>query len=420
MRLLYSIGIHFYRFLVFLASFFNPKARELYRGQKNALRYLKNNIEENARYVWFHAASLGEFEQGRPVMEALKRRYPNIKILLTFYSPSGYNVRKNYQGADVVSYLPPDTVRSAREFVKTVKPLKAIFIKYEFWPNFLLTLQTEAIPTYAVSAIFRPGQIFFKWYGKWYLQLLNTFRHLFVQDKESAFLLEKHGIYQVSISGDTRFDRVFALFSEAKKLPLIEAFVGGKPVIVAGSTWPEDEELLVRYLKHHPQVKLILVPHEIHKNHLEQIFKLLETNFIRYTEASEDNIANYNCLVVDTIGILSSIYQYAKIAYVGGGFGVGIHNILEAAVWNVPVVFGPNFQKFKEARDLIHLKGAFSISDFASLEENLDKLFTDSTAGQIAGDYVRRNIGATELICRNLEFTEQAKNADEEKALNQS
>jgi len=402
MRYLYSIGIHTYRFLIFLASFFNPKARELYKGQKNALRYLKSNIEENARYVWFHAASLGEFEQGRPIMEALKRQHPDLKILLTFYSPSGYNVRKDYRGADVVAYLPPDTRRSARAFVKTVKPLKAIFIKYEFWPNFLLTLRAEGVPTYAVSAIFRPNQIFFKWYGKWYLQLLTTFRRLFVQDQDSAVLLEKHGIHQVSVSGDTRFDRVFALFSEAKKLPLVEAFVAGKLVIVAGSTWPEDEDLLVKYLKQHPKIKLILVPHEIHKNHLEQISKLLDGKFIRYTEASENNIADYNCLVVDVVGILSSIYQYAKVAYVGGGFGVGIHNILEAAVWNVPVVFGPNFQKFKEARDLIQLKSAFSINDYISLEENLDKLLCDEKAGQMAGNYVRENIGATELICNNL------------------
>lgn len=398
MRILYSFGIHIYGILIFIASLFYDKARELYRGQRNALKMLREKIDSQSSYVWFHAASLGEFEQGRPIIEKLKKEHPATKILLTFYSPSGYNVRKNYSCVDVVSYLPLDTRKAAQEFLKIVKPTKAIFIKYEFWPNFLLEMKAEKIPVYCISAIFRPNQIFFKKYGKWYLQLLNTFSHIFVQDNLSAKLLNEHGIQQVTVCGDTRFDRVYALSLEPKKIPLIESFARNSKVIVAGSTWPEDEELLIRYIKLHPQIKFILVPHEIDKSHLYDIFKLLEGKYIRYTEATEINIHTFNCLVVDAIGFLSFIYQYGKVAYVGGGFGAGIHNILEAAVWNVPVVFGPNYQKFREAHELIAEGGAFSISDYDSLEKKFDELLDDEEAGKKAGAYILKNVGATEKI----------------------
>ena len=405
MKILYSIGISIYGAFIFLASLFNEKARLLRKGQHDAFDLLKGKADPNARYVWFHAASLGEFEQGRPVIEQLKREQPGIKILLTFFSPSGYEVRKNYSGADLVSYLPLDTPANAARFVKLVKPSKVIFIKYEFWPNYLLTLKEANVPVFSISAIFRPEQVFFKGYGKWYLHLLGTFKHIFVQDQVSLDLLERHQISNASICGDTRFDRVYDLFMQAKQLPLIEAFVKtAEKVIVAGSTWPKDEELLVRYLRLHPDVKLILVTHEIHYAHISEISKLLDGKFVRYSEATPENVQSTHCLVVDVIGILSSIYRYGQVAYIGGGFGVGIHNTLEAAVYGVPVVFGPNYHKFREARELIAVGGAFSISNYVILEAQFDALLKDPKAGKAAGEYVKQNTGATEMIIKRLEF----------------
>jgi len=399
MKIFYSIGISVYGAFIFLVSLFNEKARLLRKGQQSAFALLKEKVDPNANYVWFHAASLGEFEQGRPVMEQLKKEQPETKILLTFFSPSGYEIRKNYAGADIVSYLPLDTPINASRFVKLVNPSKAVFIKYEFWPNYLLALQVAKVPVYSISAIFRSEQIFFKAYGNWYKNLLATFKHIFVQDKVSLELLEEHNIKNASVCGDTRFDRVYDLYTQAKQLPLIEEFVkGSEKVIVAGSTWPKDEELLVRYLKLHPEVKLILVPHEVHYAHISEISKLLDGKFVRYSEATAENVKTSNCLVVDVIGILSSIYRYANVAYIGGGFGVGIHNTLEAAVYGIPVVFGPNYQKFREAKELIAVGGAFSISNYVILEAQLDRLFIDKESGKIAGEYVKENTGATQMI----------------------
>jgi len=323
--------------------------------------------------------------------------------MLTFFSPSGYEVRKNYAGADIVSYLPLDTPGNALFFLHLIKISNAIFIKYEFWPNYLLALQDAKIPVFNISAIFRPEQVFFKGYGKWYLHLLSTFSTIFVQDKVSLDLLEKYQIKNASVSGDTRFDRVYDLFTQAKQLPLIEEFVKDTPkVIVAGSTWPKDEELLVRYLKLHPDVKLILVPHEVHATHISGISTLLDGKFIRYSEATPENVIKTNCLVVDVIGILSSIYRYANVAYIGGGFGVGIHNTLEAAVYGVPVVFGPNYQRFREARELIAVGGAFSISNYLILETQIDRLLKDKEAGKLAGEYVKQHTGATDMIIKKI------------------
>ncbi len=403
MSYIYSICIHVYGILIVLVSLFNDKASLMYKGQCRTFALLRDKLDPTARYVWFHAASLGEFEQGRPVIEQLKIEQPDTKIVLTFFSPSGYEVRKNYAGADIVCYLPLDTPRSARRFVKMVNPAQAIFIKYEFWPNYLLALQAEQVPTYSISAIFRPNQLFFQWYGTWYKKLLKTFKHIFVQDEVSLKLLAENGISNATVAGDSRFDRVVDLVGQSKSIPLVEAFVkDAEKVIVAGSTWPKDEELLVGYLKEHKDVKLILVPHEIHEAHLSGIFKLLGTDFIRYTQANEQNILSTNCLVVDTIGLLSSIYRYTNIAYIGGGFGVGIHNTLEAAVYGVPVVFGPTYQKFREARELIAVGGAFSIDGYDSLQLQLDQLFVDQKVGQAAGEYVQKNIGATEKILKYL------------------
>ena len=375
----------------------------LRKGQHQAFALLKEKIEPDTRYVWFHAASLGEFEQGRPVIEQLKREKPETKILLTFFSPSGYEIRKNYAGADIVSYLPLDVPGNAWYFVNLVKPSKAIFIKYEFWPNYLLALQAENIPVVSISAIFRPEQVFFKDYGKWYKKLLLTFQHIFVQDKFSKELLQAHGINNVTVAGDTRFDRVYDLYQQAKQLLLIEEFVkGAEKVIVAGSTWPKDEELLVQYFRLHPDVKLIMAPHEVHNSHIAEISKLLDGKFVRYSDATAENVKSTNCLVVDIIGILSSIYRYANVTYIGGGFGVGIHNTLEAAVYGLPVVFGTNYQKFREARELIAIGGAFSISNYVTLEAQFDLLLKDNNAGKIAGEYVKSNTGATEMILKVL------------------
>ena len=399
MKILYTLGIYVYGFAIFLASLFNEKARLLREGQHNAFALLKEKVDPAANYVWFHAASLGEFEQGRPVIEQLKKDQPDTKILLTFFSPSGYEVRKDYDGADIVSYLPLDIPGNAWYLLNLVKISKAIFIKYEFWPNYLLALQAANVPVFSISAIFRPEQVFFKGYGTWYKNLLKTFNHIFVQDEPSLDLLKVHGISNVSVAGDTRFDRVYDLFSQAKQLPLIEEFVkGAGKVIVAGSTWPKDEELLVGYLKLHPDVKLILVPHEIHAAHIAGISKLLDGKFVRFTEADSTNIRTTNCLVVDTIGMLSSIYRYANVAYIGGGFGTGIHNTLEAAVYGVPVLFGPNYLKFREACELIAAGGAFEVTNAVTLGAQLDRLFMDKQAGKIAGEYVKQNTGATKMI----------------------
>jgi 3-deoxy-D-manno-octulosonic-acid transferase len=403
MGLIYNIFISIYGIGVFVFSLFNQKAKKLRIGQAGALSLLKRTIDPNARYIWFHAASLGEFEQGRPVMEQLKNDNPETKILLTFFSPSGYEIRKNFAGADVISYLPLDTKASAQKFVKLLNPSKAIFIKYEFWPNYILELQKANVPVYSISAIFRPSQVFFNWYGGWYRNLLKSFAHIFVQDKNSLKLLVDNGFTNVSVAGDTRFDRVADLAQQAKTISLIESFVqNSNKVIVAGSTWPKDEELLVRYLKLHPDMKLILVPHEIHQAHILGISKLLDGKFVRYTDLNEQNAMTTNCIVVDTIGLLSSIYRYANVAYIGGGFGVGIHNTLEAAVWNVPVVFGPNYQKFLEARELIAIGGAFSIQLYELLEAQFDALLKDNKAGKIAGEYVKNNTGATDLIIKEI------------------
>lgn len=403
MKFIYNIGIRVYQLGIFVASFFNDKASKLRKGQSAAFGILQDKINPETEYIWFHAASLGEFEQGRPVIERIKQDQPDSKILLTFFSPSGYEIRKNYPLADVICYLPLDTKANAKRFVKRVNISKAIFIKYEFWPNYIQSLKRAGVAAISISAIFRPKQIFFRSYGQWYLRLLKTFAHIFVQDAASYQLLAERGFSNISVAGDTRFDRVNDLARQAKKIPLVEEFVkGAEKVIVAGSSWPADEELLVKYLKIHPEIKLILVPHEIHEGHISGIEKLVDGKCVRFTEADNTNIKQNNCLIVNTIGLLSSIYQYAHVAYIGGGFGVGIHNTLEASVWNVPVVFGPNYQKFREARELIALGGAFSISDDNELETLLNRLLTGNAAGQKAGNYVRENAGATDLIMQTI------------------
>lgn len=389
-----------YAILIFIASFFNDKAKKRLEGQRQVFFFLKNNLskDHNDKFIWFHAASLGEFEQGRPIMERLRSTHPEFKIILTFFSPSGYEVRKNYAGADLVCYLPLDTPSNVKRFMNLVKPQKAIFIKYEFWPNFLMYCKKHRIPTYVVSANFRPDQLFFKWYGVKYANILKSFEYLFVQDAESKKLLNKIGVHKVEIAGDTRFDRVLEIASQKKDLPLVASFKAASKLIVAGSSWPKDEDLLLQYIKENPQYKLLLAPHEIGEDHLAEIEAKAEISTVRYSKASMDDIANSSCLIIDNIGMLSSVYQYADVAYIGGGFGVGIHNILEAAVYGIPVVFGPNYEKFREARELINQGGAFSITEYWQLQSTLDWLLLGSDAGEKARKYVETNTGATEQI----------------------
>ena len=406
----YNLVIYLYLLGVAIYSRFNEKVRKMWRGEREAFRILREKVDPNAKYVWFHAASLGEFEQGRPLMEQLRKDHPEYKILLTFFSPSGYEVRKNYEGADIITYLPLDTITNARRFLRTVRPVMAFFIKYEFWYNYLHILKHRNVPVYSVSSIFREDQVFFKWYGRQYGRVLNCFTHFFVQNEISKELLAKIGITNTTVVGDTRFDRVLQIKEAAKQLPIVEAFVKDAPqVFVAGSSWPPDEEIFIKYFldklsgkaerNAHKNWKLIIAPHVIGEDHLKQIEKLLEgRKVIRYTEATEKNVQNAEVLIINCFGLLSSIYHYGQVAYVGGGFGVGIHNLLEAAVWDVPVFFGPNNQKFQEAQGL-KTCGGFEINNYEEFASQMDKFAASADylneQGRKAGHFVKGQSGAT-------------------------
>ncbi len=405
---MYSLLIHFYAFIVELIAPFHKKARTMRLGQWNTNQILRSQIKTGEKYIWFHAASLGEFEQGRPMIELIKSQHPQYKILLTFFSPSGYEVRKNYKGADVVCYLPFDTPYRVHKFLDLAHPVAAVFIKYEFWGNYLKELHKRSIPVFIISAIFRPGQLFFQWYGAPYRKMLTYFTHLYVQDRRSKELLAEFGIDRVSVAGDTRFDRVQDVRNLAKDLPLIDAFVhneaGEKQLtLVAGSSWPQDEQFMIPYFNDHRQLKLIIAPHEIHQEHLRSIEALLKRPSIRLSEVhTEADLKGCDCLIIDSFGLLSSIYRYGEIAYIGGGFGVGIHNTLEAAVYGVPVLFGPKYHKFKEAKDLIEVKGGFSVNNGGEFSDLMDKLIQDSAflyrTGESSGRYVSSRVGATHKI----------------------
>ena len=400
--MIYNLIIYLYLLGVVIYSRFNEKVRKMWRGERDAFRILREKVDPNAKYVWFHAASLGEFEQGRPLMEQLRKDYPEYKILLTFFSPSGYEVRKNYEGADIITYLPLDTITNARRFLRTVRPVMAFFIKYEFWYNYLHILRHRNIPVYSVSSIFRPDQVFFKWYGRQYGRVLNCFTHFFVQNEESKDLLATIGINCATIVGDTRFDRVLQIKEAAKQLPIVEAFVQNHRVFVAGSSWGPDEEIFIPYFNEHKDWRLIIAPHVIGEDHLKQIEKLLEgRKVVRYTEATEDNVKDAEVLIINCFGLLSSIYHYGSVAYVGGGFGVGIHNLLEAAVWDVPVFFGPNNQKFQEAQGLKN-SGGFEIHNYDEFAQKMNRFATDSqylkAEGEKAGHFVKGQAGATQKV----------------------
>ncbi|WP_446785846.1 3-deoxy-D-manno-octulosonic acid transferase [Macellibacteroides fermentans] len=408
---MYSLIIHLYAFFIELISPFHKKARLMRLGQWKTNGILREKIDRNAKYIWFHASSLGEFEQGRPLIEKIKTEHPEYKILLTFFSPSGYEVRKNYGGADVVCYLPFDTPYRVKKFLDLSKPVMAIFIKYEFWDNYLSELKRRNIPVYIVSAIFRKEQLFFKWYGGMYRKVLSYFTHIFVQDDASRELLSKYGVTNVSVFGDTRFDRVQDVYKNTKQVPMVDLFVNNNRsdnqlTMVAGSSWQQDEEVYLNYFNEHPELKLIIAPHEIHKDHLMHIESMLKRPSIRLSEATEKDIKGKSCLIVDSFGLLSSIYRYGDLAYIGGGFGAGIHNVLEAAVYGIPVIFGPKYQKFKEARDLLQVGGAFSITDEKAFESKMEELSTYrdllEAAGAAAGDFVKSNIGATNRIIASI------------------
>lgn len=429
MNVLYNCGIRGYLMGIKIAAACgHRKAKQMEEGRNDWATRLKAKIDEikathpNPQFIWFHAASLGEFEQGRPLIEALREKYPQYLILQTFFSPSGYEVRKNYKGAEIVCYLPYDTPAECRRFLDLTNPQLAFFVKYEFWGNILEELTRRQIPTYLVSGIFRERQAFFKPWGAMLRPILKSFRHMFVQDEESKRLLAGIGFdHNVTICGDTRFDRVIAIQQQAKQYPWAEEFrqqiadgSSASFVLVAGSSWPKDEDILLAHFNNHPEMKLIIAPHEIHEEHIQGILSKLKRPYLRYSELKkrwesgqvpEGHLPESEspaCLIIDAIGFLSSIYRYGDVAYIGGGFGVGIHNTLEAAVYGMPVIFGPNHTAFREALGLIVAKGGYTISNADDYAALMHRFMTDQPflqqAGQNAGQYVHAESGATETI----------------------
>lgn len=409
---MYNIAIYLYLIGVAIASLFNEKVRKMWRGERQAIKILKEKVDPTAQYVWFHAASLGEFEQGRPLMERLRQEHPEYKILLTFFSPSGYEVRKDYKVADIVCYLPLDTIRNSRRFLRAVRPVMAFFIKYEFWYNYFHILQHRGVPVYSVSCIFRPNQIFFRWYGKQYARVLHCVTKFFVQNEESQQLLQGIGIDRSEVVGDTRFDRVLQIRDAAKHLPIVEAFrygsvegnAEGTPIktFVAGSSWGPDEDIFIRYFNERHDWRLIIAPHVISEEHLEQILSKLQRKTVRYTQTTPEEAAQAECLIIDCFGLLSSIYNYGDVAYVGGGFGVGIHNVLEAAVWHMPVFFGPNNKHFQEAQWLLQSKGGIEIMSFDDFKIQMDRFIAAPELirerGNAAARVVEEHTGATKRV----------------------
>lgn len=412
MKFLYRIAGQLSGAAIKLASPFNRKARKMIAGRKEIWARIEQSFAGNtAPVVWIHAASLGEFEQGRPLVERIKQDFPDYKILLTFFSPSGYEVRKDYDGADCVVYMPSDTEGNARRFVRIVNPSVVLFIKYEIWPNFLLALRRQSVPVFLVSAIFSKKQLFFKPYGFWYRKLLTLFGYLFVQDEASRDLLNEYGITRVRVTGDTRFDRVLAIRNQRKRIDTIEHFVqkgsSEEVILVAGSSWPIDEEFIIPYFNSHPKQKLIIAPHEIHETHLCAIEQALERKSIRFSQIADLSVLEgVDCIIIDCFGLLSSIYRYADVVYIGGGFGRGIHNTAEAAVYGVPVLFGPNHKKFKEAVDLLVLNAARALKvpeDYAAvMDAFMENEGLRKEMGQQASEYIENRGNATSRIMRTL------------------
>lgn len=405
---MYQVAIYLYLCGVAVASIFSKKVKKMWKGERQTLDILKSKVNPNHQYIWFHAASLGEFEQGRPLIERIRTDYPEYKILLTFFSPSGYEVRKNYEHADIVCYLPIDTIRNARRFLRTVRPCMAFFIKYEFWYNYLHILKHRNVPVYSVSSIFREHQIFFRWYGKSYAGVLRCFTHFFVQNEKSKHLLHTIGIDTVDVVGDTRFDRVLQIKEKAQQLPIVEAFKADKKVFVAGSSWAPDEDIFIPFMNECKDWKMIIAPHVISEEHLKRIEEKCKGKTVRYTATTPEEAAQAQCLLIDCFGLLSSVYHYGEVAYVGGGFGVGIHNVLEAVVWKMPVLFGPNHQRFQEAQELIKAKGGFEIADSSSFARKMQQFMTQQEylrlSGEAAGSYVESKAGATHKILKQIDL----------------
>jgi 3-deoxy-D-manno-octulosonic-acid transferase len=406
MGLIYSFFIAVFTGLVNIAALFDGKAKLWVRGRRGWKKNLKDKIGSGERRIWVHCASLGEFEQGRPVLERIKKEDSSVKIVLTFFSPSGYEIRKDYPLADYIFYLPADTMGNAEYFISEVNPAYVIFVKYEFWYNYITTLKKKGIPVYLISAIFRPDQHFFRWYGGFFRKILEQFSHIFVQDKNSVELLESIGIKNSTIAGDTRLDRVNEIVSSARTLPVIEKFRDGEILFLAGSSWRQDEEIIAAYINGNPnRMKWVFAPHEPDEQNVGRLEKLLMVKTVRYSQFNE-NSADARVLIIDNIGILNSAYQYAYIAAIGGGFGNGIHNILEPASWEIPVMFGPNHKKFREAIDLINENGARCYDSLKSFKEILDKWLTDDgfylISAKAAGNYIKNNIGATDQIMQKL------------------
>jgi 3-deoxy-D-manno-octulosonic-acid transferase len=406
MKVLYNIGIIFFSAITHILAPFNSKASLWVNGRKKWVEKIKEKIKTRDRTLWMHCASLGEFEQGRPVLEAIKKERPDLKIVLTFFSPSGYEIRKNYPNADCISYLPADTPRNAEKFIKLINPDFVIFVKYEFWNNYISALYKKNIPLYLVSGIFRPGQHFFKWYGSFFRTMLRKFKILFVQDQTSVELLSSIGIETGLLAGDTRFDRVLQITGTARDIPQLEQFRGKEKLFLAGSSWKNDEEIIAQYINKSPDsMKWVFAPHEIDTPNIERIEKLFAVKNVRFSKFSEAN-SDARVLIIDNIGTLSSAYKYAHIAAIGGGFGKGIHNILEPACWGIPVMFGPNYKKFREAVELINENGAMTFDSFSDFSDILDKWLKDELfylkSAKTAGEYTRRNTGATDIIIKEI------------------
>lgn len=409
--MIYSALVRGYGAAVRVAALRNGKAQKWLAGRKGLLANIRLAMETNqAPVAWFHCASLGEFEQARPVIESFKQHFPAYKIFLTFFSPSGYEVRKNYPVADYVFYLPLDTPANARQFVQSVKPRIALFAKYEFWRGYLRELQRNKIPAISFSAIFRPNQLFFKSYGGFYRNLLRTFSHIFVQNQESEALLHRIGITSVTVAGDTRFDRVVAVCEQKKEIPLAAAFKNGSKLLVIGSSWAQDADVYIPFLNQFSEsLKVIIAPHEIHEADIQTLQAQLHKKSIRFSQAQENTVDTFDVLIIDNMGMLSSLYQYGEFAYVGGALGKGLHNILEAATFGMPVFFGSNYRKFREAVDLVALSAAFSVQNTAELTTLFTELYRQDSVRQqksdTASQYVRQHTGATGHIidyCRKL------------------
>lgn len=402
---LYNISIVLYYIVVAFVSLWDKKAKQWIVGRKDIFKRMAEVISPEDKVVWIHAASLGEFEQGRPVIEKIREQQPEYKILVTFYSPSGYEIRKNYADADYIFYLPIDTPGNAKKFLDVAHPEIAIIVKYEFWLNLLSELKHRGVRTYLISAIFRRNSIFFRSYGSIWRQALDSFEQMFVQNEESKELLHEIGFDNVVVAGDTRFDRVAEIARNVKKVPIVERFKGDSPLFVAGSTWGPDEEILQTLINDNPQIKFVVAPHEMENSRIERIIAQTKGGAVRYTLCNEESdFSKIQVLILDTIGILSSVYGYATWSYIGGGFGVGIHNTLEAATFGLPIAFGPNYQKFKEARDMVALGAATKVESAEDLSAWFAPLRDDKSALQRAGSaaksYTQRNQGATSLIMK--------------------